>query len=330
MNFNLKKLALEGLFILSLGGWAAQVVAEYSTETHKLYAGQYTEVGEVTIATDSVTQLITVSYEMTQSGWCLAGTHLYVGTTAPTSGAPGQFPYQHANLGCTQSDYYEVPVTAPIESYYVAAHAEVTHWSLPLGGHVDAMAFRNAQTNSYFTVNLNIFGTTEAYPAWCVDLDRTIHLNQNYLGCTLFSTLDAQAPVDKPENLELVNYILNMDYSDLGVTKNEIQGAIWTLTDNIAVSSPPGRGGITWNQNLVDTIIADAYLNGIGFVPGPGNVTGVIVKCGNTTQVFMIVIGFDNFMLGGETAWLKNGLPFLNQKGNPTGWGTYFLYDPFP
>jgi len=317
------KTALSSLSMLVLSGFASPVAAEI----HDLYAGQFTRVGTVEVTTTA--GLTTVDYKITLPGWCLGTTHLYAETQPPTSGAPGQFTYQHVNL-CAQSDHYEFPAIIPAS--YMAAHAEVTHWGMPVGGIMDVRAFRDAQTTSYYSVNFKFnasdpWETAGMAPGWCVDLDKHISLNKEYLGCDVFSSLDFNAPVDKPENLDLVNYVLNTDYAAIpiaGVTKKEIQAAIWYLIDNQSFTSP--TGGIKWNQGTVDAILANAYANGEGFVPGAGDVIAFIVKCGTKIQVFEMVVNFADVMLGSETAWTIDGYPFLNSHGQPTGWGTYFEY----
>jgi hypothetical protein len=91
-----------------------------TAETTDLVAGRNMTIGTVTATPDGGDLVVT--YTVTEPGWCIGLTHLYVGATPPEKGAPGRFPYQ-GDAGCSQSFEYRVPLTsfAP----YVAAHAEV-------------------------------------------------------------------------------------------------------------------------------------------------------------------------------------------------------------
>jgi hypothetical protein len=69
------------------------------------------------------------------------------------------------------------------------------------------------------------------------------------------------------ENLDLVNYVLNQDYASLGYSNNDIQDAIWFLTDDL-----PTLG----MQNVLNIVI-DAYTFGEGFEAGSGDVVGLLL-----------------------------------------------------
>ncbi len=85
-----------------------------------LVAGRHIEIGTVSAVADGAELVVT--YTITEPGWCIGLTHLYVGDTPPVKGAPGRFPY-HADAGCAQSFEYRVPLASGAP--YVAAHAEV-------------------------------------------------------------------------------------------------------------------------------------------------------------------------------------------------------------
>ena len=91
-----------------------------TADTTDLVAGRHILVGTVSVTADGGD--VVVRYEITEPGWCIGLTHLYLGTEPPVKGAPGRFPYQ-ADAGCAQSFEYRVPLNAP--ALYVAAHAEV-------------------------------------------------------------------------------------------------------------------------------------------------------------------------------------------------------------
>ncbi|MDY6994673.1 MAG: hypothetical protein SVR94_18975 [Pseudomonadota bacterium] len=278
-----------------------------------LYAGQHIPVGEVWIEANAEQTIVTYH---TDPGWCMTETHLYVGLEAPQSSAPGQFPYSHQNLGCVQKDTYVITPGTQC-GFFVAAHAVVEHWAFPIGGSINQYKVRlNSQTPTYFDSYVNVFDEEwQFYPAWCVDKFHYITTNRTYTDCLVFSTLDPNAPVDKPENLDRVNYILNQDY---GATMEELQDAIWYLIDN---DIPKPEAG-----TLIDVIVKDAQANGAGFEPGFGQVIGTIIKCGDNIQITLIVMDFDDIFLGEETAWAKSddNIFWRNKKGKTMGWGSYF------
>ncbi|KAH6874153.1 hypothetical protein B0T10DRAFT_587940 [Thelonectria olida] len=82
----------------------------------------------------------TVTYTMTEPG-TLTGVHVYLDTVAPTNRAPGLFPYQSPNKGCTiAADGRTATCTIPVKSeweacnkvLYIATHADIT--STTVGG----------------------------------------------------------------------------------------------------------------------------------------------------------------------------------------------------
>lgn len=308
---------------ISLFSFTPEILADQS---RILYAGQHTEVGVVDLYINGDTT--TVDYTITTPGWCLNLTHLYVGTTEPEKIAPGQFPYAHADLGCTQFDSYEVPTS---QCGYVAAHAEVTQWSVPIGGEVTYKVSHGSSTNiqGLFDGQIWLDGEWQTHLSRCVDLNHSISSNIEYT-CTLYSSLDMNAPVDKPENLDLLNYMLNhqdeymadLNLGGLGLgaaTKKDILAAGWTLVDN-----SPIPNNLKGNQLRVDYIVNQAFLYGEGFIPGPDDIIGIIIYCGTKVQVTLMEFIRGDIELGSETAWAQGDFPFLNNKGKPTGWGTYF------
>jgi hypothetical protein len=305
-----------------------------------LYAGQTMQVGTVKASLSGT--VVTVTYQMSEPGWCLSATHLYVGNIAPPSSAPGQFPFSNSNLGCTQSDTYTVRLDGSSTPLYIAAHAEVKHWSIPVGATMNySVAFPG--TNAYF--NATLAGQT--YPAYCVDLGRTIASNTPYQ-CTIYSSEDPNLPtdaVDKPGNLDLVNYVnTQYDAATQTYTKGDgakitpvnykaVQGAIWKLIDTSG-NCDTSLGSISWDKNQCNAIVADANGYGDGFVPGPGDKIKFLVYCpGSQTTAIYQVVGidteFDGAYLGKETAWALDKTPakdycsWKNGRDKCLGWGQY-------
>jgi hypothetical protein len=326
------KAALSLIVGTSLFSFTPEILANQS---RILYAGQHTPVGIVELSVNPNDQ-IQVDYTITEPGWCLNTTHLYVGLEEPAKIAPGQFPYAHEGLGCTQVDSYfypweDIPTS---ECGYVAAHAVVTQWSWPIGGEVTyKVSHTSPETkgvNGLFDGDILIDGEWQRYRARCVDINHAIGSNIPYT-CTLYSSLDMNAPVDKPENLDLINYMINHkdEYLNLwGATQKDLMAVGWILIDNETTSTRLKNLLKNYDPDLVNLIIAEIEMNGEGFIPGPDDLIGIIVKCGNK-QVTLLEVLRGEIELGSETAWAQasGDFPFLNNKGKPTGWGTYFQCD---
>ncbi|MGG7565922.1 SdrD B-like domain-containing protein [Rhodovulum sp. DZ06] len=69
------------------------------------------------------------------------------------------------------------------------------------------------------------------------------------------------------ENLDLVNWILNQDFVSQGYTAQEVQQAIWNLTDDLFISFYPGASEIA----------AQARAEGEGFEAGEGDLVGLVL-----------------------------------------------------
>ena len=131
------------------------------------------------------------------------------------------------------------------------------------------------------------------YLGWCVDTAHTIGNGTVYNAQVISSYPEANVPpgyVDYPENLDLVNWILNQGYvgtlsgcSDTYYTYGDVQRSIWALVEN--TQSTSGLG--SWSQCRVDEILAAAYASGEGFVPGCDEYVGVILAPVNNAQVII-------------------------------------------
>ena len=84
----------------------------------------------------------------------------------------------------------------------------------------------------------------------------------------------------------------------------------------------------TYNQNRVDEIVAAAWANGEGFVPGCGDQLALVLVHEGSVQatIQVITIGFDvpcDPVFEGETAW---GGPYPEKRFNQKDWSIYFEY----
>lgn len=157
-----------------------------------------------------------------------------------------------------------------IEAFCASVPTELVNVDIERGGDV-----------SYWSVDVFNAGefNMDDCEAWCLDSTMFIPQRQALadLLCSYDPMVDVLGIVQQPENMDLVNYILNQDYLGLNgpagpYTYSEIQKAIWIL---VSIDSNSGLG--PWTQANVDAIVNDAQANGEGFVPGAGDVIGVII-----------------------------------------------------
>ncbi len=158
--------------------------------------------------------------------------------------------------------------------------------SLP-GGTVDVRVFQPATVNGAFfdavVSDLHNIGLSGTFGSYCIDTDRKIKKGIVY-SARVFPSYDSlpSGLVEHPENLDLVNWILNQGYvgqpspSGEMYTCGDIQIAIWKLLedelpDDVANTADP------WDPNRVDEILADVYANGEGFSPGSGGKYALIL-----------------------------------------------------
>jgi hypothetical protein len=120
------------------------------------------------------------------------------------------------------------------------------------------------------------------------------------------------------QNLDLVNYIMNRDYStgsadvfdfwtgttntvafsDLDISATDIQDAIWYLTDDLFTLLTPD----------VAAIVADAEANGEGFIAQSGDIVGLVIAPLQEQDVEGVdVTNFQNFIYGVEFDVLAEG-----------------------
>ena len=319
-------------------------------EVRELYAGQHQLVGTVSVSDDGAN--LYVNYQLTDSTWLLQTTHLYVGATAPKKNAPGSFQFHHEGV-FSETDAYEIPLSelgGAGTELFVAAHAEVRRIvgyedldydafdsSLPTSAPVSFLPVQGT-SDAYWNITVSGGSSIDgSYEGWCIDAGRILPPGNVYTANVL-SSLDPNLAdygvLEKPENIDLINYILNQDLvgqpSPSGgvYTYGDVQVAIWTLIDDEI--STAGLG--PWTQQHVDEIVDDAELNGSGYLPGCNDRVAVILvpvdPAGNIIgQVTIIVLTFpcEPTLGGEETAWAKGDYTFSRGRSRRS-WGSYFTY----
>lgn len=148
--------------------------------------------------------------------------------------------------------------------------------------------------DAYFTLDIadtNLAGTD--FLAWCADIDLNLEV-EGPLDFDVYSSYGDNIPdtvFAQPENLDIVNWILNQDYvgkespNESGqYTYGHVQWAIWELLNsyncNICdnLTNPTG----TWRSDSTNLERAQEILqagldNGEGYVPGCGEKIGVVL-----------------------------------------------------
>jgi hypothetical protein len=320
-----------------------------------LVAGKNLVVGKVRV--EPGLDYLDISYIIESGAWWLKEVHLavypkYENIPQTRTGNPqiGLFPYKNYFEPVVKTHTIRVP--APGDNYVIAAHAVVlgnSNWvpvieefnSLLPESATLTVKYPTSGSTSYFTSIVTNGGLLDGtYEAWCIDTDNTIYQNTSYT-VKVYSSVDEDFAtlglVDYPENMPLVNYILNQNYvgkqaDGLGtITYGDVQRAIWELVEE----NPSTSGLGPWTQAKVNWIKAEAIAKGTDFVPDCGNVIAVIlVPVGLdgtplTVQITIAQITIIEFPVEcgpptsfdmDETAWAAG----LNFKGR--SWAMYFPY----
>lgn len=171
------------------------------------------------------------------------------------------------------------------------------------------------------------------YSGWCVDTDHNIFQNTPYTVEVYSSYETIDGLVENPENIDLVNWILNQGYVGQNVqdafpetfctgtiTYGDVQRAIWALIEDGQATSGLGP----WSQCRVDEILAAAYAYGEGYEPGCGDIVAIILAPVNGTQVIIAQVVIAELTIlcetVEETAW-GDGEDFPGKN-----WAMYFPY----
>ncbi|MEB3312151.1 MAG: hypothetical protein VKJ02_18140 [Snowella sp.] len=297
------------------------------------------DVGNVIYGYNATSKTLTITYQIedltpndTRDDWHIGLTHFDYsisdldGIPTNKSGLPqiGHFDYKSDNGELSKTKTFEIEnISLNSEDILnLAAHAEVfqlggldaLEYSLPDQVKIQVVDYPSPGDNSYFDTKIT---STEAswlngtYDGWCVDTARTIGLNTDYTANVYSSYENLQGIVDKPNNLDAVNWLLNnfevgdtlldeynykgsnanpQDYPNeydsltgletptndsLGtITYGDIQRAIWALIDD--TQSTSGLGSYT--NAKADELADRAYLLGQGFTPECDDTVAIILQ----------------------------------------------------
>ncbi|MCU0799171.1 MAG: hypothetical protein MUC62_05810 [Candidatus Thermoplasmatota archaeon] len=354
MRKTLPLLALGVVGVLTIVAISMSMAATYNSKTVDLIAGKTMDAGEVIVTNDGSN--IYVKFTAGED-WYITETHVHVAddvSKLPSAGktknlVPGQFDYKGEHDYLTEYTY-KIPLGSwgNGKTLYVAAHAVVGHLydcgdddcdgcvvnleafevSLPDTATIK-LVYPYSGAPSYFpkiTVT-DGDGLDGDHEGWCVDIGRTINQNTQY-NAKVYNSYETlpSGLVDYPENLDMVNWLLNQDFvgktspGGYGTyTYGDVQRAIWTLID---ISQSTASIG-TYSAERVSELV-DLAEDEDGFEPGCCEKIGVIFAPVDsdgkvTNQVVLVMVDVPCY--GEETAWGKGTR--YNNKGN---WAMYFDY----
>jgi hypothetical protein len=309
-------------------------------ETTNLYAGQNILVGNVAVVVNGDNYEIT--YNITNSGYCLSATHLSV-VSAPLNfpmtktgnPIPGQFEYSESHE-CVSSYTYTVPKS---KGTYIAAHAVVNCITTGSLEDIDALLPETADfcittgreienASSYFYIEIADGSLAGNYWGWCADESKTINTTNGpicYEQFNVYSLLDdVSGIISLPDNIDNALWLINNanDILNNGYEYGYIQLALWKLLNdqecnNCNANLKLPAGDITVKGNEVYDM---AMANGDGYSPECGENTMVILDNGIQQPVIITVPIECNEGDCEETA-MGAGCDF---PGN--NWFTYFQY----
>lgn len=319
--------------------------------TVPLVAGQSIVVGEVVVdlGGDPV-----VRFSITNAGWMITETHVYLGENPPKKAAPGSFPFQHSGLYANTDEYSSAEIGEIGGCQYAAVHAvvekdcvetadleavsELVTTANDLGTAKVTATYTGASGDSYWSMLVSGANDLDgSYPAWCVDKSNGL-ASGSTCDAELYSSYDSLPDFIKarlnPAQLDMVNYILNQEWTcDALEVQNALWAALGQLTDEEFTQLSP----------CAQSIYNEAFGASTGYVPPCGGVVGIIIapNCANSIgqiligQITAIELDVTECVIdtecGEETAWgLADHSNVFGDAANScqfpksTGWGTYF------
>jgi hypothetical protein len=265
----------------------------------------------------------------------------------PTSNGnpnPGQFAYQDIHSPGVSSFEYTLSLAAVDldgdGKISLAVHADVQKLGGPAGFESlpASVSFQVATPGvgglypSYFDMTfLSGYSAGATVDSWCIDVERNISSGRPYTGTAYsgFEALPAGA-VDKPENMDLVTWLINSYHAGQAVTADingdllpetrtltsgDVQLAIWLLIDN-DLHSPGPPYSLPWAQWLA----AQAAAEGENFVPGCGGQWPVVIVPTTSPEQQTVIATATLAQLGipcttsSATAWASMGTTSLVAK----------------
>lgn len=254
---------------------------------------------------------------------------------------------------------YKIPLSALTvygNDLRIAAHADVEQrgglealeYSLPDTATINvAMNDVVPGASSYFLLTVTDGGfinspSGEPYAGWCIDPDHAITPGTSYTAFVYSSYESLPSQIDHPENMDLVNWILNQNF--IGKESQKVPGTIFTKYDvvqaiwNLVDDNP--LGGVPFDPVRVQEITDMARAQGEGFVPGCDGWIAIVFAPTNSGQIIIaqVLIASLHIPCHGEseTAWgivggingngADDGLGPQNDFKTGKSWAEYIPY----
>jgi hypothetical protein len=290
-----------------------------------LIAGQHHDAGEVLVWNDGNTLFVKF---VAAEGWEMKTTHLHVAEDEDDipqkngNPPPGKFDYKGEHDPPVTEITYEIEWDGD-DDIVIAAHADMCQEIMKSGGLSDVednlpetvtVTAWHATTigylTGYFKVTISDGGDlNDDYDGWCIDLGSNM-IDGHSFSADVYSSYKAipLGTVEHPENLDLVNWILNQEYigedsdCDGAYTFGDIQRAIWTLIEKSQSTTYLGD----WDQCRVDEILADAD-DKDGFIPG--------------CDEYLVIILIPEDIEDGQICIIKIPIPCEFEEKCETAWG---------
>ena len=304
-----------------------------------------TAVGTVTATLLTGNQL-RVEYEITEPGFSLTEVHLWVGDDKsvgvfPRQAAPGRFPYK-ANLdfGTTVWDtIVDLDFDPSQHIIYISAHGVVVdgidgveglETVLPMTA---TFSVKDGAPNSYLLADVSNAEILDGLrKGWCLNPFIVIDTTSVYNNADVYTISNLPAGhallggLENPENLELVNYIINNIIVGDVYTYTDIQQAIWELLFSEAdLSDATATLVPAPDPDKVDLIKSNALAEGFNF----------LLECNDKVAIILFKAGVQPVVIeypvpcgGSDTVWAFGDFPF-NDPNNfiARKWGWIFHLD---
>jgi hypothetical protein len=159
---------------------------------------------------------------------------------------------------------------------------------------VNACAISKPGNNSYFDLSIADGVLAGDYAAWCVDVAKSLNEGECF-NANVYSSYEflPDGVVDRPENFDLINWILNQDFvgttsgnGSATYTLGDVQWAMWQLIDDTNCVSCTFL--VPYDVTRATEIVDLAQANGEGYEPGEGDVLAVVLQPTDGKQVVII------------------------------------------
>jgi hypothetical protein len=324
-----------------------------------LVAGNELVVGEVCVDYLEGSNEIKVIYNITEEGWTITKTHLasvihpfFFPRKWTLEPKLSNFPYQENHDHVTSVEYI---IDAPnyFHKVYLGIHAKVEGDCATSGNPILVPDLPNSdlltpewlpsdpEADQYLISGM--FTNIGTYYGWSIDNSRLLSsgLSREVRFVSSYDELPTCSSfLDHPENLDLVNWIIN--HRESNWDRRTVQAAIWKLLDPLGTTGnwfdPTAPNYMAHDEMLRESIINLANQNGENFEPGFGEKV-LILAYGpesDPCDITKNIIGIEYTVESNSEPCVKHAWAFPFENGQPTpdfskrfswiGWARYIKY----